>query len=278
MRHVSHGLGHGLRYLDIVGTWLKRNAALVAVSLLVPLVALGALAIPPRVVQGVAAPLWRALASPLGDVSTRHIPGLHGDPAPTPSESPHLFSAGTDVAVANVTGGLLGPNRRAGRQRPASDGLESAEEQRTKSPSGGAGATGDDAEPSEEGASGGEGDAGRDGGSGADDETGGGRADPPGGGGGNQPGRGNDDGCSAKPPRTAASRSREATATAEAATSVAEATAATAASAANLATGTAVTTATPITEAAAAAGAGTVGALSGAATGAVATIAAPRRR
>src|SRR5918992_5355782 len=105
MRHVSHGLGHGLRYLDIVGTRLKRNAAFVAVSLLVPLVALGALAVPPRVVQGVAAPLWRAIASPLGDVSARHVRGLHGDPATTPSESAHLVSAGSDVAVANGSGG-----------------------------------------------------------------------------------------------------------------------------------------------------------------------------
>jgi hypothetical protein len=271
MRHVSDGLGHGRRHLDIVSTWLRRNAAVAAFSLLVPLVALGALAILPGVLQGVVAPLWRAVAPQPGDVSPRHVSRLHGDPVAPPADSAYLASSRTRVVAANVMGGLPGPSRRARDQGPVSEGSQSAGDQRTKPPGGGAGVTNDDAEPSE-GVNGGDGAAGKGGGSGARDETGGGR--------GNRPGRGNDDGCSAKTPRPKPTTTRRAAATAvETATALAEATAATAASALNSATGAAVEAATPVREAAAAAGADTVGAtLAGAAQGAMATIAAPRRR
>jgi hypothetical protein len=75
MRHVIHAVRHGLTRVSALRARLKDNVALVAASLLVPLVSLAALSVPPRIAQGVAAPLWNAISSPLaGELSAHVVP------------------------------------------------------------------------------------------------------------------------------------------------------------------------------------------------------------
>jgi hypothetical protein len=134
MRHVTHALRRDLRRLGIPLAGLKRNVTFIAVSLLVPLVGLGTLAVPPRIAQSVAAPLWNAIASPLGDLSARQILRPHGNPSASASgseaERAHPRKAANDVLAANVANGRQGPSdeaggqgtsRGAGRQGPPSE-------------------------------------------------------------------------------------------------------------------------------------------------------------
>ncbi len=174
MRHVAHAGRHGLlRHLGSPLARLKRNVTFIAVSLLVPLVALGALAVPPRIAQGVAAPLWNAIASPLAEVPTHHIFRPPGDPAASlakiEDERAHPGEELKVTAAANVSG----VKRTSGA--PEGDGSES-----DGAASGGFVTGGDDDEAAGEAASGvGDiGDAGE--ASDPDEERGGGHRDGPG--------------------------------------------------------------------------------------------------
>jgi hypothetical protein len=152
MRHVTHALRCDLRHLGIPLAGLKRNVTFIAVSLLVPLVGLGTLAVPPRIAQSVAAPLWNAIASPLGDLSARQILRPHENPSASASgseaERAHPRKAANDVLAANVADGRQGPSDEAGGQGTSGgagrQGPTSEPPQRKGPPSGGVVTEGDE--------------------------------------------------------------------------------------------------------------------------------------
>ena len=127
MRHVTHALRQVLGHLEILLRRLKGNVTFIAVSLLVPLVALGALAIPPRIAQGVAAPLWSAIASPRGHLPTNEIFQAHADPsaALSPGDDNSTDPGVNETAAPRAVGGVEGASGGlggAGSEREAPGG------------------------------------------------------------------------------------------------------------------------------------------------------------
>jgi hypothetical protein len=115
MRHRPHALRHDLRHLARPLGRLKRNVTFIAVSLLVPLVGLGALAVPPRILQGVAAPLWNATASPLAELVTEPVSRPQGSAAAPPLQSDRKRVARVAAGNLVAAGGVVSSPRQASR-------------------------------------------------------------------------------------------------------------------------------------------------------------------
>ena len=122
MRHPPRALRHPRRHLELAVARLERNGAFIAVSLLVPLVGLAAVAFPPRIVPGVTAPLWKAIASPLGQLPFRQIFGAEAAASAARAvkgESAHAVGVVSKLASAVEVGEASGGHGRS----PTGDAL-----------------------------------------------------------------------------------------------------------------------------------------------------------
>ena len=136
MRHPTHALRHVFRDFARPLARLKANATLIAVSLLVPVVGLAALAIPPRVAQDITAPLWNAVAEPFQQVATNQILRTRREASVRPSATDErggrrLLHEAVQASPSNpgeLTGGGRGADRSESDTRdtdpavPADDG------------------------------------------------------------------------------------------------------------------------------------------------------------
>lgn len=134
MRHPTRALRHVLTDPARPLRRLRANITFIAVSLLVPLVALGALAVPPRVAHEIAAPLWNAVAEPLEQLGTTQIPGAprEASVARYASNEPEARR----LVRATVEHSGVGASRGAGGGRADDRSENGGEESRGGAPAG----------------------------------------------------------------------------------------------------------------------------------------------